>query len=114
MDLFSRTFNHQLDLLIDALETGTQPAPLVTANTRLQRLESILARQLAERAGLDEHLDDLRRQTAQLDAQLQDLQRQLSLAEQRWQGCQRRLLGVQAKAPAQRTPDAVAGTLAAH
>ncbi len=86
MDLFRRVFNRQLDLLIDALETGTQPAPLVTANIRLQRLESALDRQLAERAGLAQDVNDLQRQTEQLDAHLQDLQRQLSLAEQRWQG----------------------------
>ncbi|KUM44412.1 hypothetical protein AR540_21935 [Pseudomonas sp. EpS/L25] len=86
MDLFSRTFNHQLDLVIDALETGTQPAPLATANTRLKRLEGALARQLAERTDLVQHVNDLQRHTGQLDDRLQDLQRQLSLAEQRWQG----------------------------
>ena len=86
MDLFSRTFNHQLDLLIDALETGTRPAPLLTADTRLKRLESILVQHLAERADFTQHRNDLQRQTGQLEDQLQDLQRQLSWAEQRWQG----------------------------
>ncbi|KTT45007.1 hypothetical protein RSA46_09510 [Pseudomonas oryzihabitans] len=85
MDLFSRTFNRQLDGLISALQTGARATPLATADARLKRLETTVDQQLAERLDLVQQIRVLQLQTEQLDVQCQDLQRQLALAERRWQ-----------------------------
>lgn len=85
MDLFSRTFNRQLDGLISALETGARSTPLAAADARLKRLETTVDQQLAERRDLIQQVRVLQLHTEQLDVQCQDLQRQLSLAERRWQ-----------------------------